>query len=154
MHRPTTSLSKVYCGPSVLHLLTGKPLPEIYRTVWKARGNRYPTSGLPVENPERKVMGLSRADMKRTLHRLGYPKACTWVGFPKGERPTLAQFLKVRERHLLPGEWLVVSGNHWIVLTMSEYGFVRLFDNRHPEGVPASKWPNRRARVDTVIRPW
>jgi len=149
--------SNSFCGPAALSLLSGKHVDDCVKEVHAYRNRDGFLSGFR----RRSVKGMSNTEMLRVLLRMGYDNTgvCSLNGYnmktlagpeyivvPKViTAPTLVAFmrwLKKQPQWNAKKTYLINITGHYIVMKG-----IKLFDNRHPEGIFFGKYGHRRARV-------
>jgi hypothetical protein len=135
--------SNTFCGPAALSLITGKHVDKCVKEVRDFRNDRHGFQ-------RRNVRGMWNAEIVRVLDRMGfvserkYPFEYDTLKLD----PTLVAFMRWLKKR---GQWsakkvyLINVTGHYLVMKG-----IKLFDNRHPEGVFFGKYDHRRRRVKYV----
>lgn len=130
----TIDAPRFWCGPSAVSALTGQPQEHVSQWIAKRRG----------KGTARGVRGTSTGEVRSALAHTGLHTK-RLESYEKGDRPTLAAWLKQRGPEVRKATCLIEVGDHWIVVKGR-----KLVDNHHPTPVFIKQAKGRRARVKKV----
>lgn len=133
----TKSGGHIYCGPTAVMTITGKPYLEVQKAINK---NRW-------RNPTAAILGMQASDLVRTMQDFGYlmTPLVSLDGQDFKDR-TLAAVLRDRTDTLNHCH-IIKTRNHFITVCGNYY-----MDNHTMKPVFVSQAPNRRARVKNIWR--
>lgn len=120
-----------WCGPTVVAAITGKPISTVKGVIKVIRQN------------DKAVRGTDDFDVCQALKVFGYTSDLR-TNYKKGERPTLAAWLRGRTAEQRKQTIIVHVTGHWVVVRGNT--FIDTFTKGQP--VRTSDAPRRRIRVE------
>jgi hypothetical protein len=134
-HDLTTQL---WCGLAAMATITGKPTSECRDMISAIRRNRRWLE------PEARVAikGIEPAELRLALEKSGF----TATRLSVSDKPTLARYLREREKSEMAELLLIVCGRHYVVVKGR-----KLIDSHTQVPVWIRQAPHRRKRVGSVV---
>jgi hypothetical protein len=136
----------LWCGLAAMATITGKPTSECRDMVSAIRRKQ------PWTEPGTRIAikGIHTTELRLALEKSGFNTTTVFhrpfMVSPVGNLPTLARYLRERQKPEMSELLLITCGNHFVVVKGR-----KLIDNYTKEPVWIRQAPHRRKRVSLVV---
>lgn len=134
----TKSGGQIYCGPTAVMAITGRPYTEVQPAMNRVRMRKETAA----------IMGVAAADVLATLYQFGY-----WASLVPStddypyRGKTIAKVLRERTPEQVNQTWIIQTRDHFAVVKGRKF-----IDNHTKKPVWIRNAPHRRARVKQIYQ--